>query len=341
MAKPISTRTFFKKAKSAPVTTHSSSICRQIATATSISPGLDESRRMKALSSACRPMGKPSDIVCRDFRHPNGMGAGGPHDWITVTDNPHGRAVYNGVAIVRDGEKYGYDGARTTPMLAVLPPSVDSSSGGQCWSDPNRWGPLSDQMIHTSYSRCAMFYVLTQNATPHPNGFAIRMPFNFRSGAMRARANPADGQIYVVGQKGWDTIARFDGCLYRIRYTGEPSRVIVNAVASRRGISLSFTCDLDPESIDKRNIAVIREAEKGTSPVKMSGVQLVANRTIEIELPEIVDEVVERRTNVDKKTGHKTVDVRWPIRIDVDVSAKDGTPISQTVYATINSLPDE
>src|SRR5690606_28982575 len=135
------------------------------------------------------PDGKTSEMVCQDFRHPNGMGAGGPHDWITVSDNPDGKAVFNGVAIVREGQNYGYEHDRTTPMLAVLPPSADSSSGGQCWADPTRWGPLSGAMIHTSYSQSSVFYILTQDLEPHPNGFAVRMPLTFHSGVMRPRTN--------------------------------------------------------------------------------------------------------------------------------------------------------
>jgi hypothetical protein len=286
------------------------------------------------------PDGRTSEVVCRDFRHPNGLGAGGPHDWITVSDNPHGKAVYNGVALVREGGLYGHEGARTTPMLAVLPPTADSSSGNQCWSDPQRWGPLGGQMIHTSYSRCSMFYILTQNDVLHPNGFAVRMPFNFRSGAMRARVNPKDGQVYVVGQKGWDTSARSDGCLYRIRHAGGPAQLITSAAANRQGVRLGFSCDLDPQSVAVTNIEVVREEEKGTKPFKLGGVRLVDARTLELTLPDIEAEVVARRSRTDKKTGVTTIDIAWPIRITTNLQSASGAAIRQTVYATINSLPE-
>lgn len=285
------------------------------------------------------PDGKTSEVVCRDFRHPNGMGSGGPHDWITVSDNPHGKAVYNGVALVRPGRMYGHNGPRTTPMLAVLPPSADSSSGGQCWANPRRWGPLSGQMIHTSYSRCAAFYVLTQNIEPYPNGFAVRLPFQFKSGVMRTRVNPADGQVYLVGQKGWDTTARWDGCFYRIRYAGGASHLITAAKATSQGVELTFSCDLDPQSVKKSAIEVLREEEKRTSDVKLGGVRLLDRRRLLVELPEIGDEIVANRSHPDKKSGATRMDVRWPIRITTKIQAADGTPLTQTVYATINSLP--
>ena len=52
-------------------------------------------------------------------------------------------------------------------------------------------------------------------------------------------------------------------------------------------------------------------------------------------------ESVGLRTRVDKKTGEKTVDVRAPLAITVKLTAKDGTAIEQTIFATINSLPDD
>jgi len=283
--------------------------------------------------------GKSSEVICRDFRHPNGLGAGGPHNWVTVSDNPSGKAIYNGVALARRGGRHGYSGPRTTPMLAVLPATVDSSSGGQCWSDPRRWGPLGGCMIHTSYSRCAAFYIMTPNLQPHPNGFAVRFPFTFRSGVMRARVNPVDRQVYLVGQKGWDTQARFDGCLYRIRYAGGPTHLLANVAAVSRGLRLTFSCDLDKASITAKNFRTVREGKKTTGPVDLGGVRLVDQRTVEVHLPDIADEVVSRRSRVDKKRRVTFIDVRPPIRLTFNLKAKDGTAIRQTVYATVNSLP--
>jgi hypothetical protein len=267
------------------------------------------------------------------------VGAGGPHDWITVADNPDGVAVYNGVALVRPGGRHGYAAPRTVPMLAVLPARADSSSGGQCWADATRWGPLGGQLVHTSYSRLAMFYILTQDVKPHPNGFAVRMPLEFHSGLMRARTNPVDGQVYVLGHKGWDTHARYDGCLCRIRHVQEPTRLIVAARATARGLRLTFGCDLDAASIVKKNFEVVREENQGTTPVDWGAVRALDKRTIEIELPEIDQETVARRTHADKKTGKPTIDILAPLRVTARIKAADGTPIEQELFATINSLP--
>ena len=36
------------------------------------------------------PDGKSAEFVGTDLRNPNGMGAGGPNDWVTITDTPGG-----------------------------------------------------------------------------------------------------------------------------------------------------------------------------------------------------------------------------------------------------------
>ncbi len=287
------------------------------------------------------PDGSRYDIIAGDLRSPNGMGAGGPDDWVTIADNPHGKAVYNGFTLVREGASYGYQHPRNIPMLVTLPPTVDSSSTGQCWSDPDRWGPLSGSIVHTSYSGCSAFYVMVQNVKPFPNGFAVRLPFAFPTGLMRSRANPIDGQVYTVGLKGWDTPATADGGLYRIRYTGESARLIKQVRATSTGLEVTFTCDLDPASVKLESVKALHEEEDpaASRPAKFDRVSLVSPRVIELAWPQITGELLEHRVTRDARTGAVSVGIRPPLVIDIAVESADGAPIRQTVYATINALP--
>jgi hypothetical protein len=288
------------------------------------------------------PDGKKADFVCHDLRNPNGIGLGGPHDWLTVADNPSGVAIYNGFSLVRGGESFGFQHPRTAPMLAILPVLEDSSSGGQCWSDPERWGPLSGAMIHTAYSLCRGFYVITENCSPHPNGFASRLPFEFESGAMRPRVNPIDGQVYILCHKGWDSNAQVDGIIYRIRHTGEPCHLVKNAATTGRGLRFTFACELDPGSVTIENVTATRESDKkGSAPVEQAieSVELVQADTIEIIIPGIENESVERRTHTDEKTGVVSVSIHPAISVNMQLKAADGSDINQTVHATVNSLP--
>lgn len=295
----------------------------------------------KAAVVRLSPDGKRAEAIAGDMRHPNGMGAGGPNDWLTVSDNPSGKAVYNGFSLVREGASYGYERPRNVPMLAILPAAVDASSTGQAWSDAKRWGPLGGSILHTSYSNCAMFYVMVQDVAPFPNGFAVRLPFDFKAGLMRSRVHPLDGQIYTVGLKGWDTKANYDGCFYRIRATGEPSHLIQQVAATRTGLRLTFSCAIDEASLNEKSVTAQREVDKNgtTAPVILGAITLAGPRAVEIALPGIDEERVERRTTRNATTGEAAVEIKMPIALAVRLKATDGAAIEQTVYATINSLP--
>lgn len=224
-------------------------------------------------------------------------------------------------------------------MLVVLPARVDSSSGGQCWSDPLRWGPLSEAIVHTSYSRSAVFYCLTQDLEPFPNGFAVRFPFDLEAGPMRARVNPVDGQVYLACKRGWDSIARLDGVIYRLRYTGESSHWIEKAAATASGIRLTFASELDAESVSGEQFRLLREPDKPTAgaadkPAILNRATLIDPRTVELEIPGIQAETLVHRTGSDG-----TVRVHPAISITAKLRAADGVAIEQTIHATINALP--
>ena len=286
------------------------------------------------------PDGKRSSFIGRDLRNPNGLGS--IAQGITVADNPSGKAVFNGFMLAREGVRYGFEQERSTPMLVVLPPGVDSSSGGQCQSRERGWGPLGGAVIHTSYSLCSVFYCLIEDAAPYPNGFAIRFPHDLVSGAMRPRVNPVDGQVYVACHKGWDTRAPRDGAIYRLRYTGDSCHAVCGAQVTGEGIRLTFACDLDAKSVIRENIGVGRASnEKKASQGNASpaaAVKLEGKRRILITIPGIAREDLIHRTTRDKESGEVKVRVNLPLEIVVDVVAADGSPIRQTVYATVNSV---
>ena len=80
--------------------------------------------------------------------------------WITVADNPSGKAVYNGFS-GQKGAKYGYQKSRTVPMLVRLQPQlivqVEANVG------QNGLGATHGSVIHTSYSQCSVFYCFIQD----------------------------------------------------------------------------------------------------------------------------------------------------------------------------------
>ena len=282
--------------------------------------------------------GKYASFVGTDLRNPNGLGYIPSKGWVTITDNPSGRAVFNGFTIAKEGVHYGYEKNRTQPMLVVLPAVVDSSSGGQCESNPD-WGPLGGSIIHTSYSRKNAFYCFVQDLKPFPNGFAVKFPFELKSGLMRPRVHPKNGEVYIVAQKGWDTSGQVDGLIYRFRKTGKPTNLLVNAAATSTGIQLTFGAELDADSVSPDAFSAERIPDKKKKEgenynVELGKVVLLDSKSILVEVQDIEKEKLENRTNQDG-----SYNVKPAISLTFDLKTKDGMPIQQTLHATINSLP--
>ncbi len=299
-----------------------------------------------------RPDGRSWETIATRFRHPNGMGLGGPQNWLTIADNPDGSFPTGGM-IVQRGREYGQPtGPRTAPFLYLVPPAVDSSAGSQIWTDPVRWGPLGGSLIHTSFSKSTISYVLVQDngfATNLasgvtngrlPNGFAVKMPFHFRSGVMRGMVHPVDGQLYLAGQRGWDTNAAMDGCVARVRYTGKPAHVLSRAAVVEQGIRLTFSCELDLETVDYDNFAAERVGA-GSEEVEIEDVVAIDDHTLVVEfLPDdlLGGGVIDQKKSGDDPQGKTHYRVLDPLAIEFRIRAADGTPIRETVYCTVNGI---
>ena len=66
---------------------------------------------------------------------------------------------------------------------------------------------------------------------------------------MRLRANPGDCQVYGVGLSGWQgPPGGQDGCLQRLRHTGERCRIVEDVKVTSSGIALRFNFPLDAMS---------------------------------------------------------------------------------------------
>ena len=292
------------------------------------------------------PDGKKREMIALHFRHPNGLGAGGPDDWILVADNPDGKFP-SGANIVKQGEKYGHNGPRTIPMLYVVSPKVDSSTGSLIWTDPKRFGPLSGTLIHTSYSHANISYSLVQKTKSHPNGFNIALPFAFKSGIMRGAVNPLDGQLYLAGLRGWDNNSAFDGCIQRVRYTGKKACLITKAEVMGEEIHLTFSEPLDPVSVTDDQFYAERSL-KTSEEIYIDDVTLKGDQTVIITISEgiepekIIDEQATKRAKKEAEKEGTTAKVRYrvlpPLAIEMRIKTKAGNTIKETIYCTINAV---
>ncbi|MFT4547668.1 MAG: hypothetical protein ACI9MB_001615 [Verrucomicrobiales bacterium] len=198
--------------------------------------------------------GSELGVVATGFRWPNGSGVG-PNGEMTVADQQGTWVPSSRLDLVKPGGFYGFMNAhhRETPPtgydgpLCWIPHSVDNSCGGQTWVAGDKWGPFEGHMLHTSYGKCELFLVMQENIGGVDQAGVYKFPLRFQSGAMRARFNPVDGQLYVSGLKGWQSSAAKDGCLQRVRYTGKAVFMPKSVNVHENGIHVGFTQKLDKE----------------------------------------------------------------------------------------------
>ena len=194
--------------------------------------------------------GQTVETLATGFRNPDGLGLT-PDGRVTVPSSEGDWVCASMVCEVRPevGGHFGYPGPRdgkvpSLPLL-YLPRGADNSSGGQASVDSDRWGPLKGQMLHFSFGAGAMFLLLRDEVGGQPQGAAVPIAGEFRSGAHRGRFNPKDGQLYVSGMNGWGSYTPDDGSFQRVRYAGGPVRLPVAVRARENGVLVTFAEPVD------------------------------------------------------------------------------------------------
>jgi hypothetical protein len=187
-------------------------------------------------------------------------------------------------------------------------------------------------MLHLSYGRCRAYAIL-----PDGDRFqagAVDLGLTFLSGSARGRFNPKDGHLYVVGLDGWQTAAKKDGCLQRVRYTGKPFPFPVSFSVHASGVNLTFDQPLDPKSVaDLSRFKIGRcnyrwGAEYGSKnwsvlDPKKEGIDIVP--------------VTAATLSPDRKTLTLNFEMRAAMhtKISYDVQSAGGAKLSGAVYTTI------
>ncbi len=196
-------------------------------------------------------------------------------------------------------------------------------------------------MIHTSYGAGRVFYVLMQEIDDELQAAVVPFPWKFSSGTMRARMNPADGQLYVIGQKGWGVqpTVTTDGAFYRIRHTGRLAHMLTGARVTPDGIELSFPTALDEASATDTSRYTIKRwnylwsENYGSLHYLPGNSDQEGEERVEIRRITLADGGKTARLSFAR---HRTVD---QMEVTFQLEAADGTPIEQIVYWTIKRIP--
>ncbi|MEM9826853.1 MAG: DUF6797 domain-containing protein [Planctomycetota bacterium] len=302
------------------------------------------------------PEGGAVEVVAWGLRTPNGMGAM-PGDRFTVSDNQGAWMPAGKVSLIRPGAFFGNmpqnsrqdawlkskHGGRLPesfdqPMI-WMPQELDNSSGGQLWVEDDRFGPLAERLLHSSYGQGTVNVMYLQEFGDITQAAITPLPFKWNAGVMRMRTSPADGQLYGVGLSGWQgPFNSDDGCLQRMRYTGSPVQMLDEFKVINDGIRLrwNFPVDpntaLDPESYEAEmwnyrwtqrygsdQFSVRRPKQEGHDSVRVAAVRQIDASTVELVMP-----------------GLSVCD---QLRLDVVMRDDSGRAYIENLHATIHVIP--
>ncbi|MEM7234233.1 MAG: cytochrome C, partial [Planctomycetota bacterium] len=290
--------------------------------------------------------GSKLDVYATGLRAPNGIGVS-PDGQVTTGDNEGSWVPRCRLSWCRPGSFEGVvDTSQQTPKpkdynrpLCWFPKSVDNSSGGQVWVTSDRWGPLQGELLHLSYGQTALYRVLKESVGGQVQGGVVKFPMLFDSGVMRGRFNQGDGQLYLVGLRGWQSRASRGTCFQRVRYTGAPVRMPSGLRAKKGRLEIEFTTELDRRTAERASRYSIHmwnylwTEDYGSPEVSVvHGPSRRMHDKVEIEAVTL------------SKDG-RTVTLKMPglrpcmqMKIAMNLRSSDGHPLRHEIYNTIHRL---
>jgi len=287
------------------------------------------------------------DVVATGFRAVNGFGISADGALSAGDNQGHWVPTCSLYYPIKNGGYYGFPFcAQRTPVppegelpLCWLPMEGDNSPGGQTWVTSTKWGPFSGKMLHTSYGKCTLFHVFTQQAGAVLQGGVVPFPLRFGAGVMRARFNPLDGQLYLCGLRGWDTTAVKDAGFVRVRYTGKAVNMPLSLIATQHGMEIAFTDALDvasATSAENYSIEVYnvrRSANYGSPEYSIAEPTRKGRDALAVE---------EATLSKDGKTVSLEIPFMAPatnVIVTMKVKMADGQTLKHRVFSTIHQVP--
>lgn len=290
--------------------------------------------------------GAKLETIAAGWRNPNGMSVSPDGSVITVSPQQGNWTPSSAIVEVKPGGWYGYVGPHVAPErplgydmpLCWIPHRVDNSTGSQLWITSDRWGPLRDHLLSFSFGRCAEFLVLREVVDGVPQGAVVPLPGKFLSGAMRGAFNPRDGQLYVVGSRGWQTSAVRDGCLQRVRFTGATPLVPTEFHVQTNGVRLRFLAPLDRAAAEDTGSYAVAHwnyhytAEYGSKDFLPSEPKKEGRESLEVRSAKLSADGFEIFLEIPALRPVMQLEVRYSLK------TADGKNVRSELHGTINRL---
>ncbi len=291
------------------------------------------------------PNTRTPKVFATGFRHANGLSIG-PDGTITGSDQEGNWIPATRIDMYHKGGFYGHmlthhrPKKPTTfdPPVCWLPRQMDNSAGGQVWVPDDQWGPLAGHLLHLSFGRCQLMLVLHETVGGQIQGGVVRVGATFLAGAMRGRFSPKDGQLYVCGSDGWLTAAKADGCLQRVRYTGRDTKLPTALKIHANGIRITFSNPLNQSQAENITNYKIEQwnyrwtGRYGSKEWSVIDPEMEGRDPVAIRTARLLD---------DQHTVFLQIDDVKPVmqmRIRYDLWAKDGDPVKNELFNTINKI---
>lgn len=292
--------------------------------------------------------GSKFEVFATGLRAPNGLGVS-PTGEVTVGDNQGTWVPTEYIHYAKQGEFIEVpdlshrDPSPTAyaPHLCWIPYEWCNSNGGQVWVTSDKWGPFNGQMLYLSYGKSSLFGVLQEKVGDVLQGGVVKFPLKFDSGICRARFSPTDGQLYLVGLKGWQTNGAKDGAVQRVRYIGKPVTMQNSLHVTDKGITIGFTSELDTASAsDPANYAIQQynyrwTSAYGSDKYKVTDPNAKGKDPIEVKSVTVAP---------DKKSVFIEAPGLQPVmqmEIKMNIKAADGSAVPADVGNTINVVPTD
>jgi hypothetical protein len=232
---------------------------------------------------------------------------------------------------------FGYHDVTDTSDDAMLKPlcwitnSFDRSPAELIWVTSDRWGPLKGSLLNTSYGYGMVYVVPHEKVDGQLQGGMCRLPIPmFPTGVMRPRFHPDNGQLYLTGMFAWAGSRSQPGGFYRLRYTGKPVHLPIGLNATKQGMTITFSGELDREAAEKPdNYSVkiwglVRSATYGSPhvderPFEVTGAVLSADgKTVSLTIPGIA--------------------TTWCMEIRYRIKGAGGEPVDSMIHNSVFNL---
>ncbi len=259
-------------------------------------------------------LGSEPQCIATGLRGANGLGVSADGEIVLAMPQEGDWQPASAIFEVGAGSYHGHPGPRAEygehgyeMPLCFIPRGIDNSSGDAVFlPEDSRLGPLSGQIVGTSFGYCQVYLVLREEIGGEVQGGVMPLPGEFLSGAHRARFNPHDGHLYVAGTDGWQSYAQENGSLQRVRYAGGPLTLARRVETRENGLLVTFNDAIDPASVDvsrafcqawnylysgaygSQEYSVKQPGQPGHDPVAIQSMHLLEDgRTVFVEIPQL------------------------------------------------------